>query len=223
MSSKHLSPPPLQQQIARSTKFFYWCSLRWSFVLASTFQRYIFWWVSVKCFKKAKQSQLRVEYFAGLVRKKKAGAWSPLASFYLRRVVITIDDQKNNIASLCFASYLAANWLQKLKTKHCLLHRSYFSYVWVCGISVWFIYNKRNYLFVRCQSLSHIPNTSLWCSNQPLWKFNLMMGVNTTKQQTGEIKNTKRSNLVDLNRVRKQPHKCPGKKDVPINNCFESC
>ena len=50
-----------------------------------------------------------------------------------------------------------------------------------------------------------------------------MMGVNTTKQQTGEIKNTKKSNLVDLNRVRKQPHKCPGKKDVPINNCFESC
>ena len=130
---------------------------------------------------------------------------------------------KKITASLCFASYLAANWLQKLKTKRCLLHRSYFSYVWVFGISVWFIYNKRNYLFVRCQSLSHIPSTSLWCSNQPLWKFNLMMGVNTTKQQTGEIKNTKRSNLIDLNRVRKQPHKCPGKKDVPINNCFESC
>ena len=50
-----------------------------------------------------------------------------------------------------------------------------------------------------------------------------MMGVNMTKQQTGEIKNTKRSNLVDLNRVRKQSHKCPGKKDVPINNCFENC
>ena len=28
----------------------------------------------MKCFKKAKQSQLRVEYFAGLARKKKAGA-----------------------------------------------------------------------------------------------------------------------------------------------------
>ena len=78
---------PIQQQIARSTKFFYWCSLRWSFVLSITFQRYIFWWVSVKCFKKAKQSQLIVGYFAGLVRKKKAAAWSPLASFYPRQVV----------------------------------------------------------------------------------------------------------------------------------------
>ena len=48
---------------------------------------------------------------------------------------LAIDDQKNNIlASLCLASYLAANWLQKLETKHCvetiLLRRSYFcSYV----------------------------------------------------------------------------------------------
>ena len=42
------------------------------------------------------------------------------------------------------------------------------------------------------------------------------------KTTDGKLK-TKKSNLVDLNRVRKQPHKCPGKKDVPINNCFESC
>ena len=42
MSSKHLAPPPLQQQIAGATKVFYWCSLRWSFLLASTFKRYIF-------------------------------------------------------------------------------------------------------------------------------------------------------------------------------------
>ena len=82
---------------------------------------------------------------------------------------------------------------------------------------------KQNYLFVRCQSLSHIPNTSLRCSNQPLLKVNLMTGVNTTKQQTGEIKNTKKSTLVQLNKVQKQPHKCPGKKDVLINNCSESC
>ena len=34
---------------------------------------------------------------------------------------LAIDDQKNNIlASLCLASYLAANWLQKLETKHCV-------------------------------------------------------------------------------------------------------
>ena len=96
--------------------------------------------------------------------------------------------------------------------------------VCVCMVSeVDLSITKQSYLFVRCQSLSHIPNACLQCSNQPLWKLNLMTGVNTTKQQTGEIKNTKKSNLVDLNRVRKQPHKCPGKKDVPINNCFESC
>ena len=49
---------------------------------------------------------------------------------------LTIDDQKNYIlASLCLASYLAANWLQKLETKHCLLRRSYFC-SFVCSISV---------------------------------------------------------------------------------------
>ena len=63
---------------------------------------------------------------------------------------------------------------------------------------------KRNYLCVTCHALSHIPNTSLRCSNQPLWKLNLMTGVNTTKQQTGKIKN-KKSNLVELNKVWKQP------------------
>ena len=82
---------------------------------------------------------------------------------------------------------------------------------------------KRNYLFVRCQSSSHIPNTSLRCLNQRLWKLNLMTGVNTTKQQTGKIKNNKKSNLVELNNVWKQPQRCPGKKDFLINNCSESC
>ena len=34
---------------------------------------------------------------------------------------LAIDDQKNNIlVSLCLANYLAANWLQKLETKHCV-------------------------------------------------------------------------------------------------------
>ena len=82
---------------------------------------------------------------------------------------------------------------------------------------------KQNYLLVRCRSLSHIPNTSFQCSNQPLWKLNLMTGVNTTKQQTGEIKNNIKSNLVELNKVRKQPQRCSGKKDVLINSCSESC
>ena len=50
-----------------------------------------------------------------------------------------------------------------------------------------------------------------------------MTGINTTKQQTGEIKNNKKSNLVELNKVRKQPQRCPGKKDVLISNSSESC
>ena len=104
---------------------------------------------------------------------------------------LTIDDRKNNtLASLCFASYLVANWLLKLETKHCLLRRSYF-YSYACVVSQFYLcITKRNYLFVRCQSLSHIPNISLRCSNRPLWKLNLMTRVDTTKQQTGKIKST---------------------------------
>ena len=96
--------------------------------------------------------------------------------------------------------------------------------VCVCVVSQFDLFiTKQNYLFVRCQSLCHIPKTSLQCSNQPLWKLNLMTGVNTTKQQTGEIKNNIKSNLVELNKVRKQPQRCSGKKDVLINSCSESC
>ena len=75
-----------------------------------------------------------------------------------RRVVtrLAIDDQKNNIlASLCLAGYIAANWLQKLETKHCVYYAEVISVlvcvcvcvfvcvdvclcvcVYVCGISV---------------------------------------------------------------------------------------
>ena len=63
--------------------------------------------------------------------------------------------------------------------------------VCVCMVSeVDLSITKQSYLFVRCQSLSHIPNACLQCSNQPLWKLNLMTGVNTTKKQMGGIKNT---------------------------------
>ena len=41
-----------------------------------------------------------------------------------------------------------------------------------------------------------------------------MTGVNTTKQQTGEILNNIKSDLVELNKLQKQPHRCPGKRDV---------
>ena len=32
-----------------------------------------------------------------------------------------------------------------------------------------------------------------------------------------------KGNLVELNKVRKQPQRCSGKKDVLINSCSESC
>ena len=55
---------------------------------------------------------------------------------------LAIDDQKNNIlASLCLATYLAANWLQKLEMKHCAYYPEVISVLMcmclrVCGISV---------------------------------------------------------------------------------------
>ena len=88
----------------------------------------------------------------------------------------------------------------------------------VYDISGLFIYNKTKLPF--CKISVFVP---LRCSNQLLWKLNLMMGVNATKQQTGEIKNTIKGNLVELNKVRKQPQRCSGKKDVLINSCSESC
>ena len=50
-----------------------------------------------------------------------------------------------------------------------------------------------------------------------------MTGVSTTKQQTGNQKHNKKSNLVELKKVQKQPQVCPGKKYVVMNNCSESC
>ena len=74
----------------------------------------------------------------------------------IQREWLIVDDQKNNIlASLCLVSYLAANWLQKLETKHRLLRRSYCCScvcVCVCVVSQFDIsITKRNCLFVRCQ------------------------------------------------------------------------
>ena len=46
---------------------------------------------------------------------------------------LAIDDKKKKhiLASLCLASYLAANWLQKLKTKHCVYYAKVIS-VFMC-------------------------------------------------------------------------------------------
>ena len=89
---------------------------------------------------------------------------------------LTINDQKNNIlASLCLASYLAANWLQKLKMKHCLL-RKLFLFWCMWGIWVWFIYNKMKlpfcsedislcpiYLTLLCDvEISHYGSWTWW-------------------------------------------------------------
>ena len=53
-------------------------------------------------------------------RKRKRQARGHHSPFSIQGEWLAIDGQKNNIlASLCLASYLAANWLQKLKTKHC--------------------------------------------------------------------------------------------------------
>ena len=75
-----------------------------------------------------------------------------------------------------------------------------FLFLCVCVVSQFDLsITKQNNLFVRRQSLFHIPNASLRCLNQPLWKLNLMTGINATKQQMGKIKNNKMNNLVELN------------------------
>ena len=86
--------------------------------------------------------------------------------FFILGEWLAIDDQKNNIlASLCLSSYLAANWLQKLETKHCAFYAEVISVpMCLCAVSQFdLLIIKQNYLFVRCQSLSRIPNTSLQC------------------------------------------------------------
>ena len=132
-------------------------------------------------------------------RKRQVHGYHP--PYSIQDEWLATDDQKNNILG-SLSSYLAENWLQKLETKHCAYYTEVISVclcvcvcvyvcVCVCVVSQFSLsITKQNYLLVRCQSLSHIPDTSLRYSNQPSWKLNLMTGVNTTKQQTGEIENT---------------------------------
>ena len=132
-------------------------------------------------------------------RKRQVHGYHP--PYSIQDEWLATDDQKNNILG-SLSSYLAENWLQKLEIKHCAYYTEVISVclcvcvcvyvcVCVCVVSQFSLsITKQNYLLVRCQSLSHIPDTSLRYSNQPSWKLNLMTGVNTTKQQTGEIENT---------------------------------
>ena len=87
---------------------------------------------------------IRMSVQAWQERKRQArGHHSPSS---IQEEWLAKDDQKNNIlASLCLASYLAVNWLQKLKMKHVFIMQKLFLFLCVClcvyGISVWFIYN----------------------------------------------------------------------------------
>ena len=85
--------------------------------------------------EESKENETATQLQAWRGRKRQArGHHSPPS---IQGKSLTIDDQKNILASLCLASYLIASWLQKLKTRHCLLRKSYFcSYVCVCDISV---------------------------------------------------------------------------------------
>ena len=85
---------------------------------------------------------------------------------------LAIDDKKNNIlASLCLASYLAANWLQKLEMKYCVYYAEVFSVlmcvcvcvcVCVCLVSQFDLsIIKQNYLFGNVNLCPIYLNTSL--------------------------------------------------------------
>ena len=104
---------------------------------------------------------------------------------------LTIDDQKNNILALLSCQLSSSKLVAKARNETFVYYTEVISVLLcVCVVSQFDLsIRKRNYLFVRCESLSHIPNTSLRCSNQPSWKLSLMTGLNTTKQQKGEIKN----------------------------------
>ena len=74
-------------------------------------------------------------------RKRKRQARGHHSPFSIQGEWLAIDGQKNNIlASLCLASYLAANWLQKLERKHCLLRRSVCVCVWArARVCLWYL------------------------------------------------------------------------------------
>ena len=127
--------------------------------------------------------------------RKKQAPVAPLTSFYPRWVVNYRWSKKYHF-SFTLSCQLSCNKLvAKARNKTLLIMQKLFLFLCVCvcvcvrvcvcicvvsqfDLSI----TKRNYLFVRCQSLSYIPNTSWWYSNQPLWKLNLMTGVNMTKQ-----------------------------------------
>ena len=81
----------------------------------------------------------RLLYITGLVRKKKVGALSPLAFFYPRRVVSYRWSKNNILASLCLASNLAVNWLQKFETKDYVYYAEVISVLMCVFVCVWYL------------------------------------------------------------------------------------
>ena len=64
--------------------------------------------------EESKENETATQLQAWRGRKRQArGHHSPPS---IQGKSLTIDDQKNILASLCLASYLGANWLQKLET-----------------------------------------------------------------------------------------------------------
>ena len=64
--------------------------------------------------EESKENETATQLQAWRGRKRQArGHHSPPS---IQGKWLTIDDQKNILASLCLASYLGANWLQKLET-----------------------------------------------------------------------------------------------------------
>ena len=103
---------------------------------------------------------------AGLARKKKACVWSPLASFYPRQVVNYRWSKKLHFSFILSCQLSSNKLVAKARNKTLFITQKFLKFLFwcVCVVSQFDLsITKRKYLFVRCQSLSHIPNTSLRC------------------------------------------------------------
>ena len=97
---------------------------------------------------------------------KEEKGWRVVTTHLLTKVSGQLQIIKKTIlASLCLASYLVVNWLQKLETKHCVYYAvKLFLFLCVCvclcvwyGISVLLIYNKTKLTF--CKMPIFVPYT----------------------------------------------------------------
>ena len=98
------------------------------------------------------------------MRRRKRQTRSHLSPSSIQGEWLAIDDQKNNIlASLCLATYLAVNWLQKLETKHYVCYPEVISVLMCVCVCVRMVsqfdlsITKQSYLF--CKMLVFVPYT----------------------------------------------------------------